>query len=109
MTLIVRSYIIGYRSQKDNRPLNIKISSNNYGIYFSANKESTKIYGNKTKKYKLYLSHPLILKDKDWNLSIIPEYLYNKLKKEGYDSAIWLRKNELYEIVMFNKNNIKEI
>ena len=78
-------------------------------IYFSANKDSTKIYGNTTKEYHLYIENPLILKDKEWYLSVIPEYLYNSLIKQGYDGAIWLRNGEMYEVVAFYPEQVKEI
>jgi len=93
--------LIVYRSQKDDRIQGVDRQSKHKGIYFSADKESTKIYGNITKEYYLNIKNPLILKDKDWNLSVLPEYYYNMLIKKGYDGAIWLRKGEMYEIIAF--------
>jgi len=93
--------LIVYRSQKDERQQGVTRQSNQKGIYFSANEESTKIYGNITKKYYLNIKNPLVLKDKEWNLSLLPEYYYNFLIKKGYDGAIWLRNGEMYEIIAF--------
>jgi hypothetical protein len=93
--------LIVYRSQKDERQQGVTRQSNQKGIYFSANEESTKIYGSITKKYYLNIKNPLVLKDKEWNLSLLPEYYYNFLIKKGYDGAIWLRNGEMYEIIAF--------
>ena len=40
--------LVVYRSQKDERPLSPDRQSKHKGIYFSANEESTKIYGHLT-------------------------------------------------------------
>ena len=93
--------LVVYRSQKDERQQGVTRQANHKGIYFSANEESTKIYGNITKKYYLNIKNPLILKDKEWNLSVLPEYYYIALIKKGYDGAIWLRNGEMYEIIAF--------
>lgn len=98
-----------YRSQENDRDQGNERQSKHFGIYFSQNKESTKIYGDKTKEYNVNLQNPKVLKDNEWNLSVIPEYLFNKLKSDGYDGAIWLRKGEMYEIVAFDKSQIKEL
>lgn len=101
--------LIVYRSQKDNREQGADRQSKHYGIYFSANEDSTKIYGNITKKYYLKVINPLVLKDTQWNLSVIPEHIYLDLIKNGYDGAVWNRKGEMYEIVVFDRNQIREI
>ena len=98
--------LIVYRSQKNNRIQSIDRSSNMKGIYFSANKESTKIYGNITKEYYLNIKNPLILKDKEWNLSLLPEWVYKKMISDGYDGAVWLRNGEMYEIIAFYEKQI---
>ncbi len=98
--------LVVYRSQKDERSLSPDRQSKHKGIYFSANEKSTKIYGHLTKKYYLNIKNPIILKDLEWNLSVIPEYLYNHMIKQGYDGAVWLRKGEMYEIVAFYPEQI---
>jgi len=95
------SPLVVYRSQEDDRQQGIERQSEHMGIYFSANEESTKIYGPITKSYYLNIKNPLILKDKEWNLSVLPKYYYNYLVSKGYDGAIWLRKGEMYEIIAF--------
>lgn len=95
-----------YRAQKDNRTQGVDRSSKHKGIYFSADKNSVKIYGDKVKEYFLNIENPIILKDLEWNLSVIPEYLYNKLIRDGYDGAIWLRNGVMYEIVAFYENQV---
>jgi hypothetical protein len=95
-----------YRSQEDDKSLDINRQSNFYGIYFSANKDSTNIYGDITKEYYLDIKNPIVLKDKEWNLSLIPEYLYKDLISKGYDGAVWLRNNEMYEVVAFYNHQI---
>lgn len=101
--------LIVYRSQEDERVQGPDRQSKHKGIYFSANMESTKIYGNITKEYYLNIQNPLILKDAEWNLSVLPEYLYDHLIRKGYDGAIWLRKGEMYEIIAFYPEQIKLI
>lgn len=54
-----------------------------------------------TKEYYLNIQNPLILVDKEWNLSVLPTYLYDYLIKQGYDGAVWVRKGEMYEIISF--------
>ena len=98
--------LVVYRSQDENKLQGIERQSKHFGIYFSENRESTKIYGKIIKSYFLNLKNPIILKDDKWNLSVIPEYLFTHLKK-NYDGAIWLRKSEMYEIVAFEPNQIK--
>ena len=93
--------LVVYRSQEDERQQGVDRQSKHKGIYFSANEKSTKIYGNITKKYYLNIKNPLILKDKEWNLSVLPEYYYDTLIKKGYDGAVWLRNGEMYEIIAF--------
>lgn len=95
-----------YRSQRDDRRQGVERQSNTYGIYFSENKESTKIYGENTREYNLNITNPLVLEGKDWNLSIIPEYLFRDLVSKGYDGAIWMRNGEMYEIVAFNESQV---
>lgn len=98
--------MIVYRSQKNDRKQGVQRQSNMKGIYFSADAESTKIYGDNIKKYYLNIENPLILKDTEWNLSLIPEYVYNMLVSKGYDGAIWLRKGVMYEIVAFDDSQV---
>jgi hypothetical protein len=98
--------LVVYRSQKDERQQGATRQSNQKGIYFSANEESTKIYGNITKKYYLNIKNPLVLKDKEWNLSLLPGYYYNLLIDKGYDGAVWLRNGEMYEIIAFYPEQI---
>jgi len=93
--------MIVYRSQTDDRIQGADRKSGHKGIYFSANLESTKIYGDVTKEYYLNIQNPLVLIDKEWNLSVLPKYLYDHMIKQGYDGAIWLRKGEMYEIIAF--------
>jgi hypothetical protein len=98
--------LIVYRSQEDERVQGVDRQSNTKGIYFSANADSTKIYGPITKKYYLNIKNPLILKDKEWNLSVLPAYYYDMLVKKGYDGAAWLRQGEMYEIIAFYPEQI---
>ena len=93
--------LVAYRSQENERQQGVERQAKHKGIYFSANKESTKIYGNITKEYYLNIKNPLVLKDKEWNLSVLPEYYYDMLIKKGYDGAVWLRNGEMYEIIAF--------
>lgn len=97
-----------FRSQNSLRKQTIDRKSGFKGIYFSSDKESTKIYGKITKEYYLDIKNPLILRDKEWNLSLIPEYLYNYLIKKGYDGAIWIRNGVMYEIVAFYEHQVIE-
>jgi len=101
--------LVVYRSQKNERQQGATRQSNQKGIYFSANEESTKIYGNITKKYYLNIKNPLVLKDKEWNLSLLPGYYYNLLINKGYDGAVWLRNGEMYEIIAFYPEQITSI
>jgi len=98
--------MVVYRSQEDDRKQGIERASKLKGIYFSADKESTKIYGSNTKPYYLNIKNPLILKDKEWNLSILDEWVYNSLIDKGYDGAVWLRNGEMYEIIAFYPEQI---
>lgn len=98
--------LVVYRSQKDSRKQTTSRQSGMKGIYFSANEESTKIYGDKTKAYYLDIKNPLVLKDTEWNLSLIPEYLYQDLIRKGYDGAVWLQNGEMYEIVAFQDDQV---
>lgn len=98
--------LLVYRSQKNDRKQTVSRASNLKGVYFSADKESTKIYGDNTKSYYLNIQNPIVLKDTEWNLSIIPEYIYNMLISKGYDGAVWLRNGVMYEIVAFYENQI---
>ena len=98
--------LVVYRSQEDQRTQGIDRQSDTKGIYFSANVDSTKIYGSITKKYHLDIKNPLILKDKEWNLSVLPSYYYDMLVKKGYDGAVWLRQGEMYEIIAFYPDQI---
>jgi len=93
--------LIVHRSQEDKRQQGVERQANHKGIYFSANKESTKIYGPLTKEYYLDIRNPLILKDSEWNLSVLPAHYYDYLIRKGYDGAVWLRKGEMYEIIAF--------
>lgn len=98
--------LVVYRSQEDDRVQGVDRQSKHKGIYFSANKQSTKIYGSITKEYFLNIENPLVLKDSAWNLSVLPEYYYNVLINKGYDGAVWLRKGEMYEIIAFYPDQI---
>lgn len=98
--------LLVYRSQKDDRKQGIERQSGHAGIYFSENKESTKAYGDKTKAYYLDIKNPLILKDKEWNLSVMTKPLMDKLIRDGYDGAVWNRNGEMYEIIAFNEKQI---
>lgn len=98
--------LVVYRSQKNNRKQGVNRVSDMKGVYFSADEESTKIYGENTRKYYLNIEHPIILKDNEWNLSLIPNYLYQNLINKGYDGAIWLRNGVMYEIVAFYDSQI---
>lgn len=98
--------LLVYRSQKNDRKQGVTRQSNMKGIYFSADAESTKIYGDNIKSYYLNIQNPIILKDTEWNLSLIPEYVYNMLVSKGYDGAVWLRHGVMYEIVAFYENQI---
>jgi hypothetical protein len=93
--------MVVYRAQSDDRKQGPERQSKHMGIYFSADKESTKIYGNNIKPYYLNIKNPLILKDNEWNLSVIPEYYYKYLVSKGYDGGVWLRNGIMYEIVAF--------
>jgi len=93
--------MIVYRAQKDDRVQGVDRQSKHKGIYFSADKDSTKIYGDNIKAYHLNIKNPLVLKDTEWNLSVIPEHVFNHLISKGYDGAVWLRKGVMYEIVAF--------
>jgi len=53
--------LIVYRSQKNDRKQDVTRASNLKGVYFSADKESTKIYGDNTKSYYLDIENPIIL------------------------------------------------
>lgn len=81
-----------------------------FGIYFSQDKESTSIYGNTTREYLIRLMNPKILRgiehDEMWNLSIITKDKHQHLIDGGHDGAIWLRDGIMYEIVVFDKNQI---
>ncbi len=101
--------MVVYRSQEDEREQGIDRQANHKGIYFSANKESTKIYGNITKEYYLNIQNPLVLKDKEWNLSVLPAYLYDHMIRQGYDGAVWLRQGEMYEVIAFYPQQILPI
>jgi hypothetical protein len=90
-----------YRAQKDNRKQGVDRQSNQYGIYFSENRNSTKIYGDKIEEYVLNIQNPIVLKDTAWNLSLMPKYIYDGLITKGYDGAVWDRKGEMYEIIAF--------
>lgn len=98
--------MIVYRSQKNDRKQGVTRQSNMKGIYFSADAESTKIYGDNIKEYYLNIKNPIILKDTEWNLSLIPEYIYKSLIAKGYDGAVWLRKGVMYEIVAFDESQV---
>lgn len=98
--------LIVYRSQKDDRKQGVTRQSNLKGIYFSADAESTKIYGNNIKSYYLNIQNPIVLKNTEWNLSLIPGYVYNMLISKGYDGAVWLRHGVMYEIVAFDESQI---
>ena len=98
--------LIVYRTQKNERNQGVERQSDMRGIYFSANRDSTKIYGDITKEYYLNIKNPLILKDKDWYLSLMPVWVYNDLISKGYDGAVWLRNGIMYEIIAFYENQI---
>jgi len=98
--------LIVYRSQEDERNQGIERQSGHRGIYFSANRESTKIYGPITKEYYLNIKNPLILNDTEWNLSVLSSNYYDYLIKQGYDGAVWVRKGEMYEIIAFYPEQI---
>lgn len=101
--------LVVYRSQEDTRKQGVERQSKHMGIYFSANEKSTKIYGPITKKYHLNIKNPLVIDDSKgevWNLSVLPEYYYNMLVKQGYDGAVWIRKGEMYEIVAFHPEQV---
>jgi len=101
--------MVVYRAQEDNRKQGVERQSKHMGIYFSADKDSTKIYGNIIKPFYLNIKNPIALKDKEWNLSVIPEYYYNYLVSKGFDGAIWLRNGIMYEIVAFYPEQIISI
>ncbi len=101
--------LVVYRAQTDDHNQGVDRQSNHKGIYFSADRESVKIYGDKIKEYYLNITNPIILKDKEWNLSVIPDYLYNHLINQGYDGAIWIRQGVMYEIVAFNPKQVINI
>jgi hypothetical protein len=98
--------LIVYRTQKNERNQGVERQSDMRGIYFSANRDSTKIYGDITKEYYLNIKNPLILKDKDWYLSLMPVWVYNDIISKGYDGAVWLRNGIMYEIIAFYENQI---
>lgn len=98
--------MVVYRSQEDERVQGVTRASKLKGIYFSADETSTKIYGNNTKKYYLNIKNPLVLKDLEWNLSILDEWVYKSLINKGYDGAVWLRKGIMYEIIAFYESQI---
>ena len=98
--------MVVWRSQSDDREQGVERQSKTYGIYFSADKESTGIYGKIAKPYHLNIKNPLVLFDKKWYLSIIPEHLYRSMLSQGYDGAIWMRNGIMYEIVAFNPSQI---
>lgn len=106
--------IIVWRAQKDDRKQGVERAGGNRGIYFSANKDSVKIYGGNIKPYHLNIKNPIVLKDKEWYLSSMSETTYEWLIRQGYDGAIWLRNGEMYEIIAFYPeqvipiNNINE-
>ena len=83
--------LIVYRTQENKRNQGVERQSDMRGIYFSVDRDSTKIYGDITKEYYLNIKNPLILKNKDWNLSLMPVWIFNNLIGKGYDGAVWLR------------------
>ena len=82
-----------------------------FGIYFSEDIKSTKIYGQFTKEYFLNIKNPKLLRgidyDEMWIYSIITKDKYKNLKDNNYDGAIWKTKNVFYELVVFEPNQIK--
>jgi hypothetical protein len=98
--------LIVYRSQEDDRKQGVDRADKLKGIYFSADRESSKIYGSNTKSYYLNIKNPLVLTDTKWNLSVIPEWVYNSMIEKGYDGAVWMRNGTMYEIVAFYENQI---
>lgn len=93
--------MVVYRAQSDNRVQGSDRQSGHKGIYFSADKDSVKIYGDIIKPYYLNIKNPLVQKDNEWNMSVLPDYYYQHLIKKGYDGGVWLRKGVMYEIVAF--------
>ena len=103
---------IVYRTQKKQYPHGtFKESKYVFGIYFSEDEKSTKIYGDVTESFYLSLQNPKILRgieyDEMWIYSIITKDKYQKLMDDGYDGAIWLKNGIMYEIVVFDKDKIK--
>lgn len=101
-----------YRTQKKEYPHGtFKQPKYIFGIYFSEDEKSTKIYGDITETYYLSLQNPKILRgieyNEMWTYSIINKEKYNQLINEGYDGAIWLRNGIMYEIVVFDVSKIK--
>lgn len=104
--------LVVYRTQKTEIPHgNFKEPKMIYGIYFSQDKDSTLKYGQITKEYYLKIENPKILRGfefgEPWDLSIITRDKYNKLKEDGFDGAIWMQNEKMYEIVVFDKWRIK--
>ncbi len=98
--------LVVYRAQSDNRKQGADRQSNHKGIYFSADKDSVKIYGDIIKPYYLNIKNPIVLKDDEWNLSVIPDYYYKYLIGKGYDGGVWLRHGVMYEIVAFHPEQV---
>jgi len=101
-----------YRTQRKQYPHGTyRDSKYVFGIYFSEDEQSTKIYGDVTETYFLKIENPKILRgiehNEMWIYSIITKDKYKKLIEEGYDGAIWLKNGIMYEVVVFNKNQIK--
>jgi hypothetical protein len=101
-----REPLVVFRAQKNTRVQTEERRSNTYGIYYSANKDSIKIYGDIIIESFLNIKNPLVLKDTAWNLSIIPKYLFDSYVNKGIDGAIWERKGEYYEVVAFSPNQV---
>ena len=82
-----------------------------FGIYFSEDIKSTKIYGQFTKEYFLNIKNPKLLRgidyDEMWIYSILTKDKYKNLKDNNYDGAIWKTKNVFYELVVFEPTQIK--
>lgn len=98
--------LVVYRAQSDDRKQGADRQSNHKGIYFSADKDSVKIYGDIIKPYYLNIKNPIVLKDDEWNLSVIPDYYYKYLIGKGYDGGVWLRHGVMYEIVAFHPEQV---
>lgn len=112
--------LVVYRTQKKQYshpsgitlpPYKNKEDSAVFGIYFSENPESTKIYGDTIESYFVKMENPLILRgfeyDEPWIYSIVTKDKYLDLKSKGYDGAIWNKDGEMYELVIFNRNQVK--